>query len=344
LNKRRKKTTKRTVRKTAPSPKNTQVPYSRLVRSARQAATNCLGIAPEETVLILTDGKVERIARAFFDATTQLGARSLLLEMPPLERDGQEPPLRVGAFLKQFHAAIIPTEHSLSHTQARRMACKEGVRIATLPGIEENTMVRTLTANYEKIAVASRKLASYLTKAREVALSTALGTEISMSISGRMAHADTGLLTRPGEFSNLPAGEAYVAPVESTANGTVVVDGSMIGGWPLSQPIKLIVEEGYVTAIRGGKEARALKRLLDPLGKPAFNIAELGIGTNYKAKIVGSVLEDEKVKGTVHIALGDNISMGGRISVESHVDGILMKPTLSLDGMPILREGRWVFK
>jgi leucyl aminopeptidase (aminopeptidase T) len=132
--------------------------------------------------------------------------------------------------------------------------------------------------------------------------------------------------------------------VESTANGTVVVDGSMIGGWPLSQPIKLIVEEGYVTAIRGGKEARALKRLLDPLGKPAFNIAELGIGTNYKAKIVGSVLEDEKVKGTVHIALGDNISMGGRISVESHVDGILMKPTLSLDGMPILREGRWVFK
>ncbi|MCB0315156.1 MAG: aminopeptidase, partial [Calditrichaeota bacterium] len=68
--------------------------------------------------------------------------------------------------------------------------------------------------------------------------------------------------------------------------------------------------------------------------------AELGVGTNHMAEIKGTVLEDEKVLGTVHLALGNNISMGGTCNIGFHVDGILLKPTLTIDGEVILKDGR----
>ena len=99
------------------------------------------------------------------------------------------------------------------------------------------------------------------------------------------------------------------------------------------------VSGGFVREISGGAQTKKLKQTLDSAGELAYNVAELGIGTNDKAKLVGSVLEDEKVLGTVHMALGDNMSMGGRISVRSHLDGIILKPTLLVDGVILMKDG-----
>ena len=106
--------------------------------------------------------------------------------------------------------------------------------------------------------------------------------------------------------------------------------------------IKIKVENGYATAITGGPEAEELVKLIEPYGKPGRNIAEFGIGTNYKAHISGSILEDEKIIGTVHIALGDNLSMGGNVNVPSHLDGIIKNPTFEIDGKVIMKNGEFV--
>jgi leucyl aminopeptidase (aminopeptidase T) len=70
-----------------------------------------------------------------------------------------------------------------------------------------------------------------------------------------------------------------------------------------------------------------------------FNIAELGIGMNDKAKVIGSPLEDEKVLGTVHVALGDNSTFGGTVQAGVHLDGIIMNPTLKLDNLELIKNG-----
>jgi leucyl aminopeptidase (aminopeptidase T) len=75
---------------------------------------------------------------------------------------------------------------------------------------------------------------------------------------------------------------------------------------------------------------------------PGRNVAEFGIGTNYKAKLTGVILEDEKVMGTIHIALGDNISMGGIVSVPSHLDGLVKNPTVEVDGNIIMKNGKFI--
>jgi leucyl aminopeptidase (aminopeptidase T) len=147
---------------------------------------------------------------------------------------------------------------------------------------------------------------------------------------------------KPGDFSNLPAGEAYMAPVEGTAQGTIVIDGCIGETGILKKPITMTVKDGYVTGISGGAQVKILKRAISGLGKQARNIAELGIGTNHRARVVGSSLEDEKVLGTVHIAIGDNASMGGKVSVASHLDAILLKPTLTIDRRTIMRDGHLI--
>ncbi|MFC1890701.1 aminopeptidase, partial [Thermodesulfobacteriota bacterium] len=102
------------------------------------------------------------------------------------------------------------------------------------------------------------------------------------------------------------------------------------------------VEDGFAREIRGGPEADRLVGMLDRHGEAARNIAELGVGTNDQAVITGQVLEDEKVMGTIHIALGNNITMGGTCDVSLHLDGVVRSPTLSVDGRVILDEGRFV--
>ena len=94
----------------------------------------------------------------------------------------------------------------------------------------------------------------------------------------------------------------------------------------------MLFRSGYATKIIGGVLARKLKLQLDAVGKDARNIAEFGIGTNDSAKLSGVLLEDEKVMGTIHIALGNNISMGGSVNVPIHLDGVVKKPTVWMDG------------
>lgn len=315
---------------------------TRLERAARVAVRDCMAVKRGETVLVITDEPLREIGYLLWREAKKLASEAILTEIIPRKSHGQEPPQAVGSLMKQVHAVLIPTSKSLSHTKARREACKNGTRIATLPGITPETMERTLNANYKKIAEKSRKLADILTIGRKIHLTTPAGTDLVMSIEKVKGRADTGLVHQPGDFSNLPAGEACLAPVEGKSEGVIIVDGAIGTSGKLKNPIKMIVRSGSVTKIFGGNETQHIRSLIKPFGKKARTVAEIGIGTNDRAKLCGNILEDEKVIGTVHIALGDNTSLGGTVSVPIHIDGILLKPTLSIDGRKILERGKFL--
>jgi leucyl aminopeptidase (aminopeptidase T) len=121
----------------------------------------------------------------------------------------------------------------------------------------------------------------------------------------------------------------------------IVVDGSLAGiGKITGQPVQITVEKGQAVKIEGGKQAEKFNEIVNSIGAQARNLAELGVGTNDMAEIKGTILEDEKVLGTVHLALGNNVTMGGTVNVSFHVDGILLKPTLKIDGQVILQDGK----
>jgi leucyl aminopeptidase (aminopeptidase T) len=315
----------------------------RLNKAAKIAVADCLAVSSEETVLIITDPARLKIGRAIYEAAQEIALEVFLLEMKEREFNGQEPPPQVSEMMKLMDVVICPTSKSLTHTDARRSACKAGARVGTLPGITEEIMIRTMNADYNKIAEQTYKVSEILDKGEIAYLSTSLGTDITIPIRGIKAISSTGLITKPGSFGNLPSGESYLMPEEGKANGIFFVDGSLAGiGKILHKPVKIRIENGLAVEISGEAQAEKFKKMVEAVGPAARNLAELGVGTNYMAEISGQILEDEKVAGTVHLALGNNISMGGTVNVGFHVDGILTKPTLKIDNYLLLKDGKLI--
>ncbi len=311
-----------------------------LQNAATIALRDCMAVKEGEKVLIITDEPARKIGYALWEGAKDMGAEALFTEIITPKSNGEEPSAPVAELMKLMDVILIPTSKSLSHTDSRREASKKGVRIATLPGITEDMMTRTLNANYKEIARKSDAFAEIIKKSSNIRITTEKGTDINLAVEGRDGHSDTGLNHNPGDFSNLPAGEAYVAPMEDLSEGIIVFDGSMAGvGILENETINVKVEAGYATKITGGAAAEKFNSIMEPFGKLAYNLAELGIGTHDKALITGEVLEDEKVIGTVHIAFGDNKSMGGTIRVPSHLDGVIKEPTVIADGEMIMDKG-----
>ncbi|RKZ29694.1 aminopeptidase [bacterium] len=315
----------------------------KLLNSASTAVKQCLAVNETETVAIITDQLEREIAYALFEVCKQVARETIIVEIIPRQHHGEEPPSAVAKLMQEVDVIIAPTFRSLSHTQARRKASDSGVRIATMPGILRETFIRAMNVNYNSIAEDSENIAEMLSAARNARIITANGTDIAMKLEGRRGIADTGILHRKGAFGNLPGGEAYIAPIEKSASGTIVIDGAIGDTGVLNSDdyITIRVVDGSAREIDGGRAATYLASLLATQPKDARNIAEFGIGTNPSARLCGNILEDEKVRGTIHIALGDNASMGGNVSVPIHLDGIILAPTVYLDGKMIMERGKF---
>lgn len=317
---------------------------SKLDKASIIAIKDCMGTKKNEKVLVITDENKREIGYSLYQNALKLGHQAFIIEMKSLEYNGEEPPKLIAEAMKMADVILCPTTKSLTHTNARREASALGKRIATFPGITKEVMIRGLSADYMKISTLTIKLAKLIDKTEIIKVTSPNGTDITMNVNGRKGFASKGLFHKKGESGNLPTGEAFAAPVEGKSEGIFVADGSFAGIGVLKTPIKIKVEKGLATEISGGIEAKNLIEMLSRFGKKGRNIAEIGIGTNDKAKLSGMLLEDEKVLGTVHIALGDNKSMGGNVNVPIHLDGVILKPTVYFDGKLIMQNGKLLIK
>lgn len=304
-------------------------------QSAQNALKNCLRVKPGESVLVVTDIKKFFLGRAFFEAALELNCEAMLMIMKPRSRSGEEPPPAVAQAMKNSSVVIAPTTYSITHTQARKNACAAGARIATIPIQTSNKKLLKemftkggITANYSEIEARAKRLIQKLKQGSTIRIKSELGTDATFELRGREWQLDTGICIEPGSFINLPSGEVFIAPANS--NGKVVIDGSFGDIGLLKSPLEFYIRNNYVVEIQG-RNAAQLIRKLDALGKEARNLAELGIGLNPKAKLLGIVLEDEKVAGTVHIALGDNSTFGGTVKARIHWDGIIKSPKIYIN-------------
>lgn len=299
-----------------------------------------LNLKPDEACLVVTDTVKEPIGKAFYEHALTITGDSRILVMPTTKEHGCEPPEDVAKEMLEYDVQLLITEKSLTHTKARREATASGARIATMPSITEDIANRCLDIDYDALRQQSRRLYEVLSSAKEVRVTTALGTDITFHIgkSGFFGQ-NGGSFDKPGAYGNLPEGEVSFAP--SYGEGVYVVDASFPGMGILEQPIAFEVENGTVYEI-AGNGSREIKRRLDEVGPDAYKVAELGIGLNPKAKIIGNILEDEKVIGTAHIAVGNNLSYGGDNDVPLHLDGVIRNPSIFVDAKPIMRDGKFL--
>ena len=341
------------------------------ITPAENIINNVCKIKKNESVLIIANPATDFIAQELYTAANQAGAKTSLIyqnsktsfdnaEKTVLAAIGTNPDvcfsISENKLGKDPDATANPYKNDngepFTHIFDYLLEGKKSMRAVWTPGITEDMYNRTVNINYGELAERCRKLGIIFENAINDQVTDAGGTNISVPVYGRKLMNDDGDFSKPGTGGNIPAGEVFISPLVGKSQGVIVYDGSMTfsdGDSILETPITCKVENGYVTEISGGEEAKRLLKTITeaenrsieyekngklPEGqgaiykKNARNIGELGIGLNPAASITGNMLEDEKAFRTCHFAIGENYDNDAPSLI--HLDGVVRNPTITL--------------
>lgn len=314
----------------------------KLKNAALLALKENLLLLESETILILTDSKMSKIGRAFYEASKTISKSTFYMEMPDLLTNGEEPPNQLIDIMRSMDVVIAATSRTITHTGPRHQATKGGVRIATIGEMSDEAFVRNMNADLNEIISLSDKVKDLMKGVKKIHITSKAGTDLYFELdSKRDIKTSTGLLKNIGSWGNLPSGEVYVAPIEEETNGKIVIDATVAGMGMIKSPITVEIESGLISNISGkGKDVEKFSEMMNNMDDEGRIVGELGIGTNGTSILSGYISEDEKVLGTCHVGFGNNFSFGGIITAPSHIDCVIQKPTITFDKKVIMKDGK----
>ncbi|HVB09551.1 MAG TPA: aminopeptidase [Bacillota bacterium] len=312
--------------------------------TARRIVETVLGVKPGERVCIVTDtDRSSAITDVLATVVGAAGGLPMVIRMLPHTVGGQEPAPPVAAAMQAAEAVILQDTYALVHTDAFRAAAAKGVRLVEMWGVTEEMMTRGgLLADYAEVARVTNALVDLAKGVKQARMTTAGGTDLTVSVAGRPAVPLIGEALYAGSFASLPGGELAFAPVEGTAEG-LLVDPFLLERHDLGyrrESFRLEVRGGRVAAAHGGREAQAVMRMIEENGESAANIAEFALGTNGWCRPYETLREAKKALGTAHVAIGDSRSIGGDVYSPIHMDMIFDHASVTFDGRPVLTDGR----
>ena len=309
--------------------------YNKMLKNARKLINTCAGVRMGEKVLIITDtARNPAISETVWVAASEAGAEPVRIAMAPGTHPGAEVSEMVAAAMKEADVIIGLTSSSLYHTRARIAACQNGARLVAVTEVTESLMISGgIEADFDAQRPIVEDLARKVSQANEVILTTPGGTDLRASTGGRRACMFTGMAREKGEAVGVPTIEVALAPLEGTSQGRIIVDASGTHLGLIRNPINIRIQDGRAVEIQGGEKAHQLEALLKKEKDPnCWNVAEIAVGLNPCSRVIGHIIEDEGTLGTCHVALGNNVTLGGKNSARVHVDLVMWRPTLYLDG------------
>ncbi|QLG60286.1 aminopeptidase [Halorarum salinum] len=301
---------------------------------------------PGDDVLIITDTEVaDSVRTALFTAATQLDLDPTLTVMTPRKRDNNDPTRLIGEAMKESDVYVTAVSKALAHSRPSAAAQEAGKKLIIMSEISPDILRSgAAKANYDKMQRIADALGDIYAEGKEIRVTDDNGTDVVADIEDRTYWPSAGTASKrpePPYACAFPDGEVGVCPAEGSTQGTVVWDTSLHDiGW-LDEPIELEVEDGWVTNISGGKEAEQYRQILEEDGdeNARYCAAEIALGINDGAEFSGRMRTDKKVYGSVHIATGDNIDIGGDIESDLHIDGVIGSPTVWVDDRKLAEDG-----
>jgi aminopeptidase len=205
--------------------------------------------------------------------------------------------------------------------------------LATAYAMELETLNRlylqAISVDFSMLRTWQNRVNECLSKSAHIHITSDLGTDLHLSIGKRLVLQDR---------DDLPCGEVYVAPHENSANGILVIDRLFVKGKPIEK-LHLTFVNGKVTQIEGATtlDSETLKELLSASSGDKDVIAEFAIGLNPGvAEPIGNILFDEKIGGSIHVAIGMNSHFGGNNKSDLHLDMVVQYPKVWVDDELIL--------
>ena len=328
-------------------PPNETEKQSRIEEGARILTETCARIRPQDQALIISDSSTEVVGSLLSDAASNLTDTVTWQRAETGDVHGGEPDSETAALMQESDIILAATQSSLAHSHARFQATESGARYLSLPDYDTEQLARpSLRADFPECARDARRVAELFETGEIVQIQTARGTDLQADIRGRSANFCPGICSVPGSMGSPPDIETNVAPRETASEGTVVVDGSIpcqqLG--LVDEPLTLDVADGRIQEIAGaGPEPDILRGLFEAQDDPSvMTVAEIGLGLNPKAELCGRMLEDEGCRGTIHLGVGSNETIGGENEADFHLDLVMRAPTIQVDERTMMRDGELV--
>lgn len=312
-------------------------------KGARVIVETCMGIKPNENVLIITSRGFKKNALLLAEEAEALGAEVTTVNVDAYKEMQIEPPEEVSQKMLKSNVilGVLPysTIQLFLHMNARRAVTDAGARVGGVPYINP----KITSEDIYEITELTEKLSEILTNGEEARISTQLGTDVVLSIKDRISAPLSVRHVIPGAWGAVPEySEAAIAPVEGTAQGIWIIDVFFEKVGAIKTPVEVRIEKGRAVEIKGAEEADKIRKIIEMADTNGNNIAELGIGTNHTVKHTTGTVGDKMMKGTAHLAIGKNINIGGNTYSNIHHDGVMDKVTIEIDGKLVQKVGKFL--
>lgn len=313
-------------------------------RAINNLLFHCGHLKPEDKALVLCDKETRLMADAFVNVALSHKIKLHLLEIPALNNHGAEPPEYAAKQMESATLIMSLCGFSLAHSKARIRAGKKGARFLSLPLYTWDLLEDpSLHINFKLHAQQVRNFADAFSQGEKIHVQTEAGTNISFKINGRIGNYCPGFVEHAGDLGSPPDIEANVSPIENSAEGMVVIDGSIThpNFGLLKSPVTLTVREGKIIQFESEdkKQVTMLDELFGPLDSKRRVLAECGVGLNPAAKLTGIMLTDEGALGYLHFGFGANHTVGGLNEVDFHLDFVFRAATLTVDSRILIQAG-----
>lgn len=319
-----------------------------------------------QRVLVLSDMSHDaRVWQVVQSILSELGADVTVALFERRPADYYDPPAAVCESMMKSDVNVLVASTGMLHSPANFRAMESGIPAICMDGGMTLEMFQSgaVTEDMKQVAVRKHYVAKDIfgPTAKECRVTSRYGTDFTYRVDDRVfipplpsdsfdpykiIHFDRDENRKGGNlyYYLFPTGEFNVAPIEGSGNGKLVIDLTMHHLGRLWTPIELTVKDGRVIQIDGGADARILRDYLQVYGDDNAYMcpAEASVGVNAKALVRGIQREDKNIMGTMHFGLGTNIDVGGSVKSKIHMDGVILEPTLYVDGVKRIDLGRFL--
>lgn len=312
-----------------------------LAKGAMTLARDVMLVQPGETVVISGDSCTDRrVVEATANAVFAIGGLPTIIYYPTYPETCMEPYAPIAAALEHCDVWIEFAYSTIMHSNCFRASLAAGVRYINLTGMDAMMMVRTISnINYKLVVEMGEAIQRIVQNSDEVIVKSPGGTNLKGYNRGRRVRLSGKLATEKG-YPIMLAGQVSWCPIEETIEGKLVFDGALFPPMSLgklNEPVALTLKDGRVTDIQGGREAKVFSQWMESLNDPEnmYRLAHYSLGFNPGIKAVtGRIVEDERVFGCIEFGIGSQGKsiLGKEWAAAGHTDGIVLNPTIILDG------------
>jgi len=201
-----------------------------------------------------------------------------------------------------------------------------------------------INVDYLKMTQVGKKIANQLQRASRIHLTSKLGTDLRFEITKRPVHVQDGIVDEEDRerglvSTQLPSGKVEVPPIEESARGTVVFDTPRALKGRLIQELQFVFDKGRIKEFHAKKYGDVFREVFEATQGDKDRIGQFAVGLNPRIELIGYIT-DELALGTASIGIGANKGIGGLNDSSFYFSGTITKPTIEVDGSPLMVDGK----